>query len=94
MVSDPNPAFSDFQDELFGPITYDLASLYKDAYIAWSEERVIDWVVPYWEECARCRPAGRFRTSARVYRVFEWMGASAAHQGAGHLRPFVSVEMA
>jgi len=40
MVSDPNPGILDFQDALFGPITYDLASLYKDAYIAWSEERV------------------------------------------------------
>ena len=41
-----------------GSVTYDLASLFKDAYIAWDEERVIDWVVRYWEKArtgADCR---------------------------------------
>jgi N-acetylmuramate 1-kinase len=74
MVSDPNPGILDFQDALFGPITYDLASLYKDAYIAWSEERVIDWVVRYWED-ARHAGLPVAQDFGAFYRDFEWMGA-------------------
>ena len=37
------PGILDFQDAVYGPITYDLVSLLRDAYIAWPEERVIDW---------------------------------------------------
>src|SRR5262249_36628759 len=49
MVSAPNPGVLDFQDAVCGPITYDLVSLLRDAYIAWDEERQIDWAVRYWE---------------------------------------------
>ena len=38
MISDPNPGILDFQDAVFGPITYDVASLFKDAFITWDEE--------------------------------------------------------
>jgi aminoglycoside/choline kinase family phosphotransferase len=44
-----NPGVLDFQDAVFGPITYDLASLMRDAYIQWDEEIVLDWVVRYWQ---------------------------------------------
>jgi N-acetylmuramate 1-kinase len=74
MVSDPNPGVLDFQDAVYGPITYDLVSLYKDAYIRWDEERVLDWVIRYWE-AAR---AARLPVSTdfyAFYRDFEWMGA-------------------
>ena len=68
-----NPGVLDFQDAVYGPITYDLASIYKDAYIAWDEDRVIDWVVRYWQDARKAGlpvPAdfGDF------YRDFEWMG--------------------
>ena len=59
MVSDPNPGILDFQDAVYGPITYDLVSLYKDAYISWEEEQVLDWVIRYWEAARR---AGLFCT--------------------------------
>jgi len=73
MVSEPNPGVLDFQDAVFGPITYDLVSLLRDAYIAWSEEQQIDWAVRYWEAARAVRlpvPAdfGEF------WRDFEWMG--------------------
>ncbi|MDL1860920.1 aminoglycoside phosphotransferase [Betaproteobacteria bacterium PRO7] len=73
MVSTPNPGILDFQDAVYGPITYDLASLLRDAFISWEEERVIDWAVRYWEKARRARlpvPAdfGEF------YRDLEWMG--------------------
>ena len=41
MVAEPNPGILDFQDAVYGPITYDLASLFKDAYIRWEEAEVI-----------------------------------------------------
>jgi aminoglycoside/choline kinase family phosphotransferase len=44
-----NPGVLDFQDAVFGPVTYDLASLLRDAYIQWDEEVVLDWAVRYWQ---------------------------------------------
>ena len=68
-----NPGVIDFQDAVYGPITYDASSLWRDAYIAWPEERVIDWVIQFWEEGRKARlpmpdDFGQF------YRDFEWMG--------------------
>jgi N-acetylmuramate 1-kinase len=68
-----NPGVLDFQDAVYGAITYDLVSLFKDAYISWDEELLIDWVVRYWEQA---RKAG-LPVSAdfgEFYRDFEWMG--------------------
>ena len=73
MVTAPNPGILDFQDAVYGPITYDLVSLYKDAYVAWSEERVIDWVVRYWES-ARSAGLPVHSDFGAFYRDFEWMG--------------------
>ena len=53
MVCEPCPGILDFQDAVYGPITYDLASLLRDAYVAWEEERVIDWAVHYWEKARK-----------------------------------------
>lgn len=74
MVCEPCPGILDFQDAVYGPITYDLVSLLRDAYIAWEEERVIDWTVRYWDMARRAGlpVAGDF---AGFYRDFEWMGA-------------------
>lgn len=74
MVCEPSPGILDFQDAVYGPITYDLVSLLRDAYVAWEEERVIDWAVRYWE---KARKSGLPVASdfAEFYRDFEWMGA-------------------
>ena len=74
MLSEPLPGVLDFQDAVYGPITYDLVSLLRDAYVRWEEEQVIDWAVRYWE---RARKAGLpVRADfAGFYRDFEWMGA-------------------
>lgn len=73
MVSEPNPGVLDFQDAVYGPITYDLVSLYKDAYIAWDEERILDWAIRYWEDAKRARlPVAE--DFGAFYRDFEWMG--------------------
>ena len=73
MVCTPNPGVLDFQDAVYGPITYDLVSLLRDAYIEWDEERQLDWTVRYWE---RARDAGLPVAAdfAVFWRDFEWMG--------------------
>jgi aminoglycoside/choline kinase family phosphotransferase len=73
MVTEPNPGILDFQDAAYGPVTYDLASLFKDAYISWDEERVLDWVIRYWEKAKKAGlPVSH--DFAAFYRDFEWMG--------------------
>jgi aminoglycoside/choline kinase family phosphotransferase len=73
MVSEPNPGVLDFQDAVVGPISYDIASLTRDAFRSWDEERVLDWTVRYWEAAKRARlpVAADF---AEFWRAFEWMG--------------------
>jgi N-acetylmuramate 1-kinase len=68
-----NPGVLDFQDAVYGPITYDLVSIYKDAYIRWDEERVLDWLVRYWE-AARKAGLPVQADFGEFYRDFEWMG--------------------
>jgi hypothetical protein len=53
MVSEPNPGVLDFQDAVEGPITYDVASLMRDAFVSWSDERVLDVTIRYWEKARR-----------------------------------------
>lgn len=74
MVCENNPGILDFQDAVYGPITYDLVSLLKDAYISWEEADMMDWVVRYWDAA---RKAGLLVPSdfSEFYRDFEWMGA-------------------
>jgi N-acetylmuramate 1-kinase len=73
MVTAPNPGVLDFQDAVYGPITYDLVSLLRDAYIDWSEEHELDRAIRYWE---RARQAGLPVSAdfAGFWRDFEWMG--------------------
>jgi len=69
-----NPGILDFQDAVYGAITYDLVSLFKDAYIRWEEEQVLDWVVRYWEKAKKAGlPVPQ--DISDFYRDFEWMGA-------------------
>jgi N-acetylmuramate 1-kinase len=73
MVSAPNPGVLDFQDAVFGPITYDVISLFKDAFLSWEEERVLDWLIRYWEKAKRAGLPVDSDFSA-FYRDCEWMG--------------------
>ncbi len=69
-----NPGIIDFQDAVYGPITYDLVSLYRDAYIHWEEDQELDFVIRYWE---MARQAGLpvHADFHDFYRAYEWMGA-------------------
>ncbi len=73
MVTTPNPGILDFQDAVYGPITYDLASLFKDAYVSWDEARILDWLIRYWE---KAKKAGLPVSAdfAEFHRDYEWMG--------------------
>eukprot|EP01034_Spumella_vulgaris_P005328 gene5328-6799_t len=70
----------DFQDAVYGPITYDIASLLRDAFISWEEEFVIDVTVRYWEKARKAGLLGANSASGwgadfgEFYRAVEWMG--------------------
>jgi aminoglycoside/choline kinase family phosphotransferase len=68
-----NPGILDFQDAVFGPITYDLVSLLRDAYVQWDEEMVLDWAIRYWERAKRAGLPVNPDIDA-FYRDFEFMG--------------------
>ncbi len=73
MVSDPNPGVLDFQDAVHGPISYDVASLWRDAFVSWEEERVLDGTIRYWE-AARRRGLPVPADFGDFWRDVEWMG--------------------
>jgi aminoglycoside/choline kinase family phosphotransferase len=67
----------DFQDAVYGPITYDIASLMRDAFLTWGEDFVLDVTIRYWE---RARKLGLMDFEdwhsdfGAFYRAVEWMG--------------------
>ena len=66
-------AVLDFQDAVYGPISYDIASLMRDAFISWDEEFVLDISVRYWQK-ARAAGLPVHADFADFYRAIEWMG--------------------
>ena len=73
MVAGDKPGVIDFQDAVYGPITYDLVSLFKDAYVDWEEEQTLDWLVRYWERARKAGLPVRADFGA-FFRDYEWMG--------------------
>ncbi len=67
----------DFQDAVYGPVTYDIASLMRDAFLTWEEDFVLEITIRYWE---RARKAGLLdfdgwsEDFGAFYRAVEWMG--------------------
>ena len=67
----------DFQDAVYGPISYDIASLMRDAFLTWEEDFVLDITIRYWE---KARKAGLMDFEdwhsdfGAFYRAVEWMG--------------------
>ncbi|TDF82972.1 aminoglycoside phosphotransferase family protein [Pseudomonas sp. H9] len=49
MQSEPNPGVLDFQDAVYGPVTYDVTCLFKDAFLSWPQARVEGWLKDYWQ---------------------------------------------
>jgi N-acetylmuramate 1-kinase len=63
----------DFQDAVRGPITYDLASMLRDAFITWEEDQELDWAVRYWQQ-ARAAGLPVHPDFGEFWRKVEWMG--------------------
>ncbi len=63
----------DFQDAVYGPITYDIASLMRDAFLSWEEDFCLDITIRYWEKARKAGlPVGN--DFGEFYRGVEWMG--------------------
>ena len=73
MLSEPNPGILDFQDAVYGPLSYDVTSLFKDAFLSWPEERVRDWLQRYWQ-LAREKGIAVPEDFAEFHRMSDLMG--------------------
>ncbi len=63
----------DFQDAVYGPITYDIACLMRDAFLSWDEDFVLDVTIRYWEKARKAGlPVGD--DFGEFYKGVEWMG--------------------
>lgn len=82
MLTHERPGVLDFQDALYGPISYDLVSLLRDAFVEWEEEMVLDVVVRYWEKARQKRLPVPSQFDD-FYRDFEWMGVQRHFKVAG-----------
>ena len=75
--ADPRLGVLDFQDAVFGPVTYDLASLMRDAFVSWDEEVVMDVTIRHWEHIRRTGlidANGWSEDFGAFYEAVEWMG--------------------
>ena len=68
-----NPGILDFQDAVYGPVTYDLVSLLRDCYVAWPRDRVENWARNYFAQARRSGIAVG-DDEQRFIRWFDWMG--------------------
>jgi aminoglycoside/choline kinase family phosphotransferase len=80
IVEHNGPGIIDFQGALAGPITYDLASLLRDGYIAWKRERVEAWVESYRQ---RLVEAGMIDSQIDRERFLRWFDLTGMHR---HIR--------
>jgi N-acetylmuramate 1-kinase len=76
MVTPQGPGVLDFQDAVRGAITYDLASLLRDAFVSWPEEQQIDWAVRWWQAARKAGLPlhGVYDDFGEFWRALEWMG--------------------
>ncbi len=72
-LAQDNPGVIDFQDAVCGPLTYDLVSLLRDAYVVWPESKVQQWALRYLDHAiiqGLCPPV----KEEEFLRWFDWMG--------------------
>jgi hypothetical protein len=70
-------AILDYQDAVYGPITYDIASLMRDAFHSWDEEVVLDITIRYWEKAKKVGLIdfeGWSQDFGAFYQAVQWMG--------------------
>jgi aminoglycoside/choline kinase family phosphotransferase len=73
MVADSSAGILDFQDAFYGPVTYDLASLLRDCYIAWPQELISGWLSYYHQKLNHLGVLGNSSLDEFI-RWFDWMG--------------------
>jgi len=73
MISEPNPGVLDFQDAVLGPVSYDITSLFKDAFLSWPEAQVRGWLEGYWHK-ARAGGVALPDTLEEFLRASDLMG--------------------
>ena len=72
-----NPGILDFQDAVVGPVTYDVASLLRDAFHSWDEAQEIDWAARWWQQAREAGVLGDHAMASdfgECWRALEWMG--------------------
>jgi len=72
-----NPGILDFQDAVVGPVTYDIASLLRDAFHSWDEAQEIDWAARWWQQARDAGLLGEHAMASdfgECWRALEWMG--------------------
>ena len=77
MLAEPNPGILDFQDAVIGPVTYDVASLLRDAFLSWDEAQEIDWAARWWQQARAAGILGEHALAAdfgETWRALEWIG--------------------
>lgn len=81
MVCADNPGILDFQDAVWGPLTYDLVSLLRDCYIRWPDAKVRQWANGFYQQL---RPAlARDVAEADFWCWFDTMGVQRHLKAAG-----------
>ena len=73
VMPEGGPGILDYQDALYGPVSYDIASLMRDAFISWGETFVIDMTIRYWEK-ARKASIPVPKDFGVFWKDVEWMG--------------------
>ncbi len=68
-----NPGVIDFQDALYGPISYDITCLCRDAFVSWSDTQVLDWTIRYWDKARKAGLPVR-QDFGSFWEDVEWMG--------------------
>ena len=76
--SDPSRRLGvlDFQDAVYGPVTYDIACLMRDAFLTWEEDMVLDVTIRYWEQARKAGLLdfdGWSEDFGAFYRAVDWM---------------------
>ena len=77
MLAKPTPGILDFQDAVRGPVSYDIASLLRDAFHSWDEAREIDWAARWWQQARAAGLLGEHPMASdfgEAWRALEWMG--------------------
>ena len=69
----------DFQDAVYGALTYDLVSLLKDCYIQWPREQVLAWLSYYKDNSGQAKLV----SEQQLIRDFDLMGMQRHLKAAG-----------